>query len=50
MITNTTNAHAFRTEITANCRNISMHARSHVGIEPRLAILRTKDNVNDDFT
>jgi hypothetical protein len=50
MITNTTNAHVFRTEIAANCRKISMHARPHLGIEPRLAILRAKDDVNDDFT
>ena len=50
VISNTADAHKFSTKVTADCRQISVHARLHVVIEPRLAILRAKDDVKDDFT
>jgi hypothetical protein len=39
-----------RTEITADRRKISMHSRPYVQTQPRLAIFRAKDNVNDNLT
>jgi hypothetical protein len=38
------------TEVAADCRQITMHARPRICIEPGLAILRAKDDVQDDFT
>lgn len=49
MIGNTAHTQGFAGQITANRGEISVHARPHGSIEPRLAILRAKDNVNDDF-
>ncbi len=45
VISNTADAHEFSTKVTADCRQISVHARLHVVIEPGLAILRAKDDV-----
>jgi hypothetical protein len=36
--------------IQFRCRKISVHARPHGRIEPRLATLRAKDDVKDDLT
>ena len=41
MISDTTNAHHFGTEITADRSKISMHSRPYVRIKPRLAIFRS---------
>jgi hypothetical protein len=50
MIGNTANAHHFGTEIPADRCKVSVHPWSHVQAEPGLAILRAKDDVNDDLT
>jgi len=50
VISPTADANEFRAQITANCRKISMHARPHIWLEPRLAILRAKHDLKDDFT
>jgi hypothetical protein len=42
VIGNTTDVHKFRAKIPADRRQIRVHARPHVGIEPRLALLRAK--------
>jgi hypothetical protein len=49
VIANTTDTQGFATQIAADCRQIGVHTGSCGGIEPRLAILRTKYGVNDDF-
>jgi len=48
VITNTADVHEIGAEVAADCGQISMHTRSHVQIEPRLAILRAKDDMKDD--
>ena len=50
VISHTAYAHEFGTEVATDCSNISMHARPHIRVEPRLAILRAEDDVKDDFT
>ena len=50
VISNTADVHEFGAEIAADRGQIRMRARAHVGIEPKLAILRAKNNVKDDFT
>jgi hypothetical protein len=49
VINNTADAHEFGAEVTADCRKISVHARPYGRIEPRLVILRAKDDVKDDL-
>jgi hypothetical protein len=49
VISNTGDVHKLGTEVTADCRKISMHARPRVRIKPRLAILCAKDDVKNDF-
>ena len=49
VIANTTHTQNFATEMAADRRQIGVHARLYGGIEPWLAILCTKNNVNDDF-
>jgi hypothetical protein len=47
---NTTDVHKFHAKIPADRRQIRMHARPHVGIELRLALLRAKNDVKNDLT
>ena len=49
VISNAADAYEFGTEVAADCGEISMHARLHVAVEPRLTILGAKDDVNDDL-
>jgi len=49
VISHTADVHELGGKITADCGQISMHAGPHLGIRSRLAILRAKDNVQDDF-
>jgi hypothetical protein len=49
IISNTTSAHHFGTEIPADRFKVSVHPWSHVQAKLGLAILRAKDDVNDDL-
>jgi hypothetical protein len=50
MIRHPVDVHELGAEVSADCRQISVHPRTHVWIEPRLPIFRAKDDVKDDFT
>ena len=50
MVGNTSHAQNFRVQVAADGRQIRVHSGSCRGVEPRLAILRTKDNVNNNLT
>jgi len=50
MVGNTSHAQNFRVQIAADGRQIRVHSGPCGGVEPRLAILRTKDDVNNDVT
>ena len=50
VIGDTAHAQGLAIQIATNRCQISVHARSYGGIEPGLAILRAKDNMNDDST
>jgi len=49
VISNTTDTHEFGAEVAADRSNVSVHARPHVAIEPRLTILSAKYDVKDDL-
>jgi hypothetical protein len=49
VIGDTADAQEIGTDVTADCREISMHARPHLWIEPRLPILGAKDDVENEF-
>jgi hypothetical protein len=49
MISHTADAHKFDANVTADCREVSVHARPHVGIKPGLATLGAKDDVKNDL-
>ena len=49
MIRNTADMHEFGSEAAANGREIRMHSRPHVEVEPGLAVLRAEDDVKNDF-
>ena len=49
VISNAAYVHQIGTEIAAEHRQISVYARPHLDIEPRLAILRAKNDMKDDF-
>ena len=49
VISNAAYVHQIGTEIAAERRQISVYARPHLDIEPRLAILRAKNDMKDDF-
>ena len=49
VVSNTADAHEFCPEITADCGQISMHARTHARFERRLAILGAKDDVKGNL-
>ncbi len=48
VISNTANVHEFGAKITADRGKISMHPQPYVWTEPRLTILRAKNDMNDD--
>src|SRR6266496_2072796 len=50
VIGDTAHAQGFAAQIATNRCQISVHAKSYRGIEPRFAILRAKDDMNDDLT
>ena len=50
MISYTADVNEFGTEIAADCRDITVHARAHIWIEPGFAVLRAEDDVKNDFT
>jgi len=50
VISNTAHAHKFGAEVAAECGQIWMHARPHVGVEGWFAILGAKDDVKDYLT
>jgi hypothetical protein len=49
MIGDSADMYEFGSEVAADGGEISMHARPQIRIEPRLAILRAKDYVEDDL-
>jgi len=49
VISNAAYVHQIGTEIAAEHRQISVYARLHLDIEPRLAILHAKNDMKDDF-
>jgi hypothetical protein len=49
VISNTADLHKIGIDITTDCREISVHARPHIGVEPGLAVLRANDDVQNDF-
>jgi hypothetical protein len=49
VVSDTADAHEVGPDITADCGQISMHARTHPRFEPRLAILGAKDDVKDNL-
>jgi hypothetical protein len=50
VISNTADAHEVGAQITADCREIRVHAWPHVEVETSLAILSAKNDVENDFT
>ena len=50
MISNPARVDEVRAEVAADDCQVGVHPRPYVRIEPRLAILRAKDDVYDDFT
>ena len=48
MISDAADTQRFALQVVADCRNVGVHARANVAIQPRLAIFGAKDNVNDD--
>ena len=48
MIGDTADVHELRPQITADRREIRMHPWSHIGIQPRLALLRAENDVEND--
>lgn len=49
MISNAADAPYFCVQITADRRNVSVHAGTNVTIQPRFAIFGAEDNMEDDF-
>jgi hypothetical protein len=39
----------FRLQVAADRRNVGVHARTNVAIQPRFTIFGAKDNMNDDL-
>ena len=42
--------HELGAKVSADCRQISVHPRTQVWMEPGLPIFRAKDDAKDDFT
>jgi len=49
MISNTADTQRFCVQVTADRRNVGLHARPDVPVQPCCAILGAEDNVNDDL-
>jgi hypothetical protein len=49
MISNTADKQRFCVLVTADRRNVGMHARSNVAVQPSVPIFGAEDNVNDDL-
>jgi len=49
MIGNTSNTDRFCVQVTADRRNVGLHARSNFAVQPWFAIFRAKDDMNDDL-
>ena len=49
MISNTADTQRFCVQVAADRRNVGVHARSNVAVQPCFAILGAEDNVNDDL-
>lgn len=49
MISNTAGTQRLCIQIAADRRNVGVHARTNIAVQPWFAILGTKDNVNDDL-
>jgi hypothetical protein len=49
MIRNTTDTQRLCVQVTADRRNVGVHARSNVAVQPSFPIFGTEDNVNDDL-
>ena len=49
MIRNTTDTQRFCIQVAADRRNVGVHSRTNIAVQPCFAILGAKDNVNDDL-
>ena len=49
MISNTADTQRFCVQVAADRRNVGVHARPSVAIQPCRAIFGTENNVNDDL-
>ena len=49
MISNTADTQRFCVQVAADRRNVGVHPRPNVAVQPRLAIFGAEDNMNDDL-
>ena len=49
MISNTADTRRFCVQVAADRRNVGVHPRPNVAVQPRLAIFGAEDNMNDDL-
>jgi len=49
MISNTADKQRFCVQVTADRRNVGVHARSNVAVQPSFPIFGAENNVNDDL-
>ena len=49
MISNTADKQRFCVQVAADLRNVGVHARSNVAVQPSFAIFGAEDNVNNDL-
>ena len=49
MISNTADTQRFCVQVAADRRNVGVHPRPNVAVQPRLAIFSAEDNMNDDL-
>jgi hypothetical protein len=49
MISNTADKQRFCVQVTADRRNVGVHTRSNIAVQPWFAILGAEDNVKDDL-
>lgn len=49
MISNTADTQRFCVQVAADRRNIGVHPRPNVAVQPRFTIFGAEDNMNDEF-
>ena len=49
MISNTADTQRFCVQVAADRRNVGVHPRPNVAVQPRFTIFGAEDNMNDDL-